>query len=47
MGMDLGVGSGLGLNRNSHATSFAVTCIIVGTKCTCDMSQLKTRVVVP
>ena len=25
--------------RNSHATSFAVTCIVVGTRCTCDVSQ--------
>ena len=25
--------------RNSHATSFAVTHVIVGTRCTCDMSR--------
>ena len=24
--------------RNSHATSFDVTCVIVGTRCTCDVS---------
>ena len=25
--------------RNSHATSFVVTCVVVGTRCTCDVSQ--------
>ena len=25
--------------RNSHATSFAVTHVVVGTRCTCNMSQ--------
>ena len=25
--------------RNSHATSFAVTHVVVGTRCTCDMSR--------
>ena len=25
--------------RNSHATSFAFTHVVVGTRCTCDVSQ--------
>ena len=37
--IDLGTPWSLTISlRNTHATSLAVTCIVIGARCTCDMS---------